>query len=92
MVSFVRVFTLLMGVTIVFAAALYPWVTDDDISNLPKNPFERFVSLVYFSVTTFTSTGYGDITPKSTKARVAITIYMAVAFSIVIAYTLQSKK
>jgi CBS domain containing-hemolysin-like protein len=81
-----------MGVTIVFAAALYPWVTDDDISNLPKNPFERFVSLVYFSVTTFTSTGYGDITPKSTKARVAITIYMAVAFSIVIAYTLQSKK
>ena len=89
MVSFARVFALLMGVTIVFAAALYPWVTDNDISNLPKNPFERFVSLVYFSVTTFTTTGYGDIAPKSTKARAAITIYMAVAFSIVIAYTIK---
>jgi hypothetical protein len=52
-----------------FAAFLYSWVTDDDISNLPKDPKERFMALVYFTVTTSTSTGYGDIVPKSIRAR-----------------------
>jgi len=78
---FAKLIVGLFVISIVFAIAMYPWVTDDDISNLPKEPFARFTSLVYFSVTTFTSTGYGDIAPKSTRAKMVMSMYMAVAFA-----------
>ncbi len=86
---FTQILLALLVLCIGFAAVLYPWVTDDDISNLPKNPIDRFLSLVYFSVTTFTSTGYGDIAPKSTRAKMILTAYMASAFAIVIYITRQ---
>jgi hypothetical protein len=59
-------------------------VTDEDITNLPKKPSERFMALLYYNVTTSTSTGYGDIVPKSTRARVASMAVQIVMLSIVI--------
>ena len=64
-----KLVAILLVVNFVFAAFLYSWATDDDISNLPKDPKERFAALLYFTVTTSTSTGYGDIVPKSVRAR-----------------------
>lgn len=65
----IKLVAILLVVNFAFAAFLYSWATDDDISNLPKDPKERFMALVYFTVTTSTSTGYGDIVPKSIRAR-----------------------
>lgn len=89
---FVHILLALFALCVMFAVALYPWVTDDDISNLPKNPVDRFLSLVYFSVTTFTSTGYGDIAPKSTRAKMVLTAYMASVFAIVLYLTRQPSR
>jgi voltage-gated potassium channel len=61
----------LIIVNLIFSVFLYSWVTDDDIKNLPKEPRERFMALFYYTVTTSTSTGYGDIVPTSVRARVA---------------------
>jgi hypothetical protein len=65
----IKLVAILLAINFAFAVFLYSWVTDDDISNLPKDPKERFVTLLYFTVTTSTTTGYGDIVPKSTRAR-----------------------
>jgi CBS domain containing-hemolysin-like protein len=89
---FAKLLVGLFVISIVFAIAMYPWVTDDDISNLPKEPFARFTSLVYFSVTTFTSTGYGDIAPKSTRAKMVMSMYMAVAFAGALVVATQGRK
>lgn len=64
-----KLLVILLVVNFAVAAFLYSWATDDDVSNLPKDPKERFWALVYFTVTTSTSTGYGDIVPKSVRAR-----------------------
>ena len=89
---FTKLLVGLFAISIVFAAAMYPWVTDDDISNLPKEPFARFTSLVYFSVTTFTSTGYGDIAPKSTRAKMVMSVHMAVGFVGALVVVAQQKR
>jgi hypothetical protein len=69
-----KLLAILLAINFVFAAFLYSWATDDDISNLPKEPKERFSALLYFTVTTSTSTGYGDIVPKSIRARMASSV------------------
>ena len=74
----------LLIVNVVFSAFLYSWVTDEDITNLPKKPKERFMALFYYTVTTSTSTGYGDIVPKSTRARAASIAVQLAMFSLVV--------
>lgn len=78
---FVKLLALYLTIMIAFAAFLNTWVTDDDISGLPKDGVDRFTSLMYFSVTTFTSTGYGDMAPKSKRARLVMSAYMTTALA-----------
>ena len=78
---FVKLLSVYISIMIAFAAFLTTWVTDYDISGLPKGWFDRFVTLLYFSVTTFTSTGYGDIAPKSNRARIIMSAYMTTALA-----------
>ena len=73
----------LLIVNVIFSAFLYSWVTDDDIKNLPKDPRERFMAIIYYTVTTSTSTGYGDIVPVSTRARVASMSVQIVMFALI---------
>jgi len=79
-----QLIVILLIVNVIFSAFLYSWVTDDDITNLPKKPSERFMAIFYYTVTTSTSTGYGDIVPKSVRARVASMALQIVMFSIVV--------
>ena len=79
-----KLVAILLVVNFVFAAFLYSWATDDDISNLPKDPKERFWALLYFTVTTSTSTGYGDIVPKSIRARMASSVLQLVMLVLIV--------
>ena len=63
---------------------LFVWATDDDIKGLPSHPIDRLVALMYYTVTIMTTTGYGDITANSSRARVLVTIYMLVNFYILV--------
>jgi energy-converting hydrogenase Eha subunit C len=63
---------------------LFVWATDDDIKGLPSDPIDRLVALMYYTVTIMTTTGYGDITANSSRARVLVTIYMLVNFYILV--------
>ena len=57
--------TYITMINLFFTIILFSWVTDDDLNNIPKGWGERFVSIFYYLITTFTTTGYGDIYAKS---------------------------
>ena len=56
-----------MPVYFIFEAVKYP--QSQVIRYLPNNKFPMYFNCFYFSVSTITSVGYGDITPTSTIAR-----------------------
>ena len=63
---------------------LFFLASDDDIKGLPSHPKERLVALFYYTVTTMTTTGYGDITAVSPRAQLIVSSYMLVNFYILV--------
>ena len=88
MVAKIKISEVLRCITYIFvfnflvAAFLISWVTDDDLKNLPKPYVERFISVFYFLITTFTTTGYGDIYPESERMKLFATFYMILIMSL----------
>jgi hypothetical protein len=64
-----------------FAAGLYFWATNSDFSGLPVGGWDRYAALFYFGITTFTTTGYGDVVPKSARMRLLVAAYMIAVFA-----------
>ena len=62
------------------------WVTDDDLNNLPQPWGERLVSIFYYLITTFTTTGYGDIYAKSVRMKLIISFYMIIIFALTVSF------
>lgn len=79
---------LMLGIIVngLFAAFLYFWASNSDFGGLSGVGFERYVALFYFGVTTFTTTGYGDIIPKSHRVKIATALYMLVIFAGIISF------
>lgn len=71
-----KVLTTAVLINTLFTFFLLSWVTKNDISGLPDDLGERFIHLFYFSVVSFTTTGYGDITPKSSRLKIVLTLYL----------------
>jgi voltage-gated potassium channel len=63
--------------TLLFSLVLYLIFDENDI-NYDKET--KFIDLWYFSITTYTSTGYGDIVPISTRARIITSLYMLISY------------
>ena len=62
------------------------WVTDDDLNNLPQPWGERLASIFYYLITTFTTTGYGDIYAKSVRMKLIISFYMIIIFALTVSF------
>jgi hypothetical protein len=69
-----------------FAVFLMTWVTKDDLSSLPDDLGDRFIHLFYFGVVSFTTTGYGDITPKSNRLKIVMACYLLLVIAGVFSY------
>ena len=69
---------------LIFAFILLPWATEKDINGLTGSKFDKFITLFYFGVTIFTTTGFGDVYPKSNKLKIFITLYMLLIISFLI--------
>lgn len=79
-----QVFTATLLYNVAFTLFLYSWVTDNDIENLPKDPSERALTLFFFSVTSFTTIGFGEfgsIQVKSTRLKLVVTFFILLAIS-----------
>jgi len=75
-------FCLIMIINYLVTSFVYSWATDDDITGLPSKDSskmfdDRFISLFYFNIITFTTVGYGDMLPKSNRAKLFISVYVA---------------
>jgi len=66
----------ILALNVFLTLLLVFWVTDDDLNNLPKSWGDRFISILYYLITTFTTTGYGDIYAKSSRMKLIISAYM----------------
>lgn len=73
---FVNILLAYLCFILAFTFVLFSFVTDEDITGLPKEKKDRLMTLLYFVVSTFTTTGYGDIVPKSQRARIIMSVYM----------------
>jgi len=59
-----------------FAAFLFSWVSDNDMTGLRKGGADRFAELGYFSIVSFSTAGFGDIAAKSTRAKMTVSSFL----------------
>lgn len=74
--NFLKLLLALLITNIIFAGVMFSWITDDDMSGLRKGGSDRFIDLLYFSIVSFSTAGYGDIAPKSTRAKLTVSSYL----------------
>jgi hypothetical protein len=70
-------------INLIYATFLFFWAKDSDLKGLPSvmSPFDKFVNMFYFAIATFTTTGYGDISPASTRMKIINVFYMLLVLS-----------
>lgn len=82
--EFFVLITAALAINTLFTLFLMTWATDQDIKGLPEKEeglWGRFVALFYFSITCFSTTGYGDIIAVSNRARLAVGLYLIAVFA-----------
>lgn len=79
-----KVFTTIVLANLLFALVLYPWVTEDDMENLPTDPVDRWLTLFFVGVTSFATIGFGEfgsVRVKSRRLKIGIILYIILAIS-----------
>lgn len=76
----INIFIYFIIFTLINTVILFFVFTDDDIKNLSKDPRQRFVDLFYFLIMSITTVGYGDITPKSKRAKIYLSLMVLIIF------------
>lgn len=77
---FSRIFTVFILLNIFFSLFVYSWATNEDIGELPSKPLDRFSSIFYMNISTFTLTGSSKPI-KSKRAQILMSMYMLIVFS-----------
>lgn len=76
-----------------FAGVLFSWVTDEDISGLESSTgLKRYLDLFYYTVVTSTGTGYGDMVPKTKRARIVMALFMLTMLMMLVSRVLESSQ
>lgn len=80
---YVKIHVLLLYVVMTFVCtiAYMTFLTDDDFHWFTPGT-KTFVDYLYFSSTTMSTIGYGDIVPKTTRARVLVMVQQLIAVCI----------
>ena len=71
---------------LIFAIVLYGWVTEDDIAELPKDPFDKFLTLFTFVLATFTTSGFVNTNAKSRRLKMVSAVYVLLVISGALSY------
>ena len=70
-------------VTLIFAAIYYNMRGNNNFNGLDKN--SEFIDALYFSLTTTSTVGYGDISPKSKIAKMLVMAHQTIVLAGVVA-------
>lgn len=69
-----------------FAFILFLFADRSDFKDLPIDPLDRMLTLFYFSLTTYTTIGYGDFIPLSMRARLATSLFMIFVYTVTVLF------
>jgi hypothetical protein len=61
-------------------------ISSEDLNHLPVDKADRFVSLFYYSMGTFSTTGWSDIYAISLRMKVIAGLFMVTSMSLTITY------
>ncbi len=81
-----KVIGIAVSLNILFALSLYSWVTPEDISDLPQNPIDKFITLFTFGLATFTTSGFVNTNAQSRRLKIVSSIYVLLVVSGVLSY------
>jgi hypothetical protein len=84
--KFFRILTVFIIINLLFSVFLYSWATNQDIGDLPSKPVDRFTSILFMNISTFTLTGASNKV-KSKRIQILMSIYMLVVFAALISFT-----
>ena len=76
-------------ISMIFAEIYYMM---DSNSNKEDFGFEEPVDSYYFSVVTSSSTGYGDVLPKTRRAKIAVMVHILTVFFIILPIVMEALK
>lgn len=81
-----KVITIALLANLIFAAVLYFWVTEEDLSDLPKDPVDKFLTLFTFGLATFTTSGFVNTNAKSRRLKIISAMYVILVISGALSY------
>lgn len=81
-----KVFAIALLTNTLFALALYPWVTKEDLSEVPEDPLDRFITLFTFGLATFTTSGFVNTNATSRRVKIVSALYVLLVISGAISY------
>ena len=72
-----------VALTLSFTLVYYKLSQDDEIKHFNgiKRNDDAFINSLYFSFTTFSTVGYGDISPKSRTAKLFVMLHQILVLS-----------
>ena len=70
------------SIVIVFSIVYYFLLKPRDFNG--GEGLKNYIDYFYFTMVTHTSVGYGDISPKTKKARLLVTLHITIAFFLII--------
>lgn len=74
--AIVNLFLIVVSINLIIGTIFYFIMSDKDLTNLPKDPLERWWMCVYFSSVMFGTVSYGDIVPVSNFSRGIVSVYV----------------
>ena len=76
-----KVIMIAVLLNLAFAGLLFFWVTEDDISELPSDPLDKFLTLFTFGLATFTTSGFVNTNAKSRRLKILSALYVILVIS-----------
>ena len=83
--------TIIMNILLVLLFAEIYW-TMDTSSGSKHFGFGEYLDSLYFTTVTSSSTGYGEITPKTRSARIVVMIHLVLQFFVLVPMLIESFK
>lgn len=77
---FIKAVLYIILINLVFTIVTISWITEEDVNNLPEPVLDKFISIFFSGVTMFASTDLGDLSPKSKRMRLYMSIYIISSF------------
>lgn len=83
--------TIILNIVLILLFAEIYWMMDSSAEGKHFS-FDGYIDSLYFTTVTSSSTGYGEITPKTRSARIVVMTHLLIQFFVLIPILLETLK